>query len=129
LPAPTLRLPWERVLDVDPLEARCGDYPAAIYDPDSILALIYTSGTTGRPKGVALTHAAALANVDHVNYWLPYREGGVYLHAAPLFHIADFHSCLPRRPSVLAGHDSEVQPRAFCETSRNASARPPWCRQ
>jgi long-chain acyl-CoA synthetase len=90
LPAPTLRLPWERVLDVEPLGVRDGDYPSVIYDPEAILALIYTSGTTGRPKGVAVTHAAVLANVDHVNYWLPYREGGVYLHAAPLFHIADF---------------------------------------
>src|SRR5580658_1823649 len=85
LPAPTLRLPWERVLDVEPLGVCGAEGPAAIYDPEAVLALIYTSGTTGRPKGVALTHAAVLANVDHVNYWLPYREGGVYLHAAPLF--------------------------------------------
>ena len=89
LPAPTLRLPWQRVLDLEPLEVR-DDCRAAIYDPEAILALIYTSGTTGRPKGVQLTHAAVLADVDHVNYWLPYRQGGVYLHAAPLFHIADF---------------------------------------
>jgi long-chain acyl-CoA synthetase len=27
--------------------------------------------------------------VDHLNYWMPNHEGGVYLHAAPLFHIAD----------------------------------------
>src|ERR1700745_1502909 len=46
LPDPTLRLPGERVLDVDPLQVGGGDYPAAIYDPDAVLALIYTSGTT-----------------------------------------------------------------------------------
>jgi long-chain acyl-CoA synthetase len=117
LPAPTLRLPWERVLDVEPLEVHGGDCPAAIYDPEAILALIYTSGTTGRPKGVALTHAALLANVDHVNYWLPYREGGVYLHAAPLFHIADF-------PFMFAAPAfgtcqvtiAKFNPQAFCET-------------
>src|SRR5262249_22553183 len=49
-----------------------------------------TSGTTGLPKGVAITHANILANMDHVNYWMPYSERRVYLHAAPLFHIADF---------------------------------------
>jgi len=117
LPAPTLRLPWERVLDVEPLEVSDGDYPGAIYDPEAILALIYTSGTTGRPKGVAVTHAAVLANVDHVNYWLPYSEGGVYLHAAPLFHIADF----PFMFAAPAFGTCQVtipkfNPRAFCET-------------
>jgi acyl-CoA synthetase (AMP-forming)/AMP-acid ligase II len=90
LPAPTVQLPWQQMVDLQPLELRGDDSPAAIYDPGAVLALIYTSGTTGRPKGVALTHAAALANVDHVNYWWPFKEGGVYLHAAPLFHIADF---------------------------------------
>jgi long-chain acyl-CoA synthetase len=117
LPTPTLRLPWERVLDVEPLEARGGDCPAPVYDPQAVLALIYTSGTTGRPKGVALTHAALLANVDHVNYWLPYREGGVYLHAAPLFHIADF----PFMFAAPAFGTCQVtipkfNPQAFCET-------------
>jgi long-chain acyl-CoA synthetase len=117
LPAPTLRLPWERVLDVEPLEVSDGDYPGAIYDPEAILALIYTSGTTGRPKGVAVTHAAVLANVDHVNYWLPYSEGGVYLHAAPLFHIADF----PFMFAAPAFGTCQVtipkfNPQAFCAT-------------
>ena len=117
LPAPTLRLPWERMLDVEPLEVSDGDYPGAIYDPEAILALIYTSGTTGRPKGVAVTHAAVLANVDHVNYWLPYSEGGVYLHAAPLFHIADF----PFMFAAPAFGTCQVtipkfNPQAFCET-------------
>ncbi len=37
-----------------------------------------------------VTHANILANVDHFNYWMGYREGRVYLHAAPIFHIADF---------------------------------------
>jgi long-chain acyl-CoA synthetase len=90
LPAPTVQLPWQRVLDQEPLDVRSDSYPDAIYDPKAVFALIYTSGTTGRPKGVSLTHANILANVDHVNFWMPYKEGGVYLHAAPIFHIADF---------------------------------------
>jgi long-chain acyl-CoA synthetase len=117
LPGPTLRLSWEWVLDAEPLEVRSGDCPAAIYDPNAILALIYTSGTTGRPKGVAVTHAALLANVDHVNYWWPYTQGGVYLHAAPIFHIADF-------PFMFAAPAfgtcqvtiAKFSPRVFCET-------------
>ena len=90
MPEPTAPVPWQVVLDQEALDVGPDAPPVPIYDPDAVLALIYTSGTTGRPKGVALTHASAMADVDHVNYWMPYRERGVYLHAAPMFHIADF---------------------------------------
>jgi acyl-CoA synthetase (AMP-forming)/AMP-acid ligase II len=117
LPAPTLRLAWEKVLDVDPLEIGSGSSaPEPIYDPEAILALIYTSGTTGRPKGVVLTHSAVLANLDHVNYWLPYREGGVYLHAAPLFHIADFPFMFAAPAfGTCQALIPKFSPQAFCE--------------
>jgi long-chain acyl-CoA synthetase len=78
------------VLDEEPLDVASGSCGDAIYDPNAILALIYTSGTTGRPKGVALSHANVLENVHFLNYWMPYKEGTVYLHAAPMFHIIDF---------------------------------------
>src|SRR6266436_1100726 len=90
LPKPTVQLPWQLVLDEKPFDVRNESCPDPVYDPEAILALIYTSGTTGRPKGVMVTHANILANVDHFSYWMGYREGGVYLHAAPIFHIADF---------------------------------------
>src|SRR5712672_162456 len=117
LPAPTVQLSWQLVLDEAPLDVRSEPYPDAIYDPQAVLTLIYTSGTTGKPKGVVLTHANILANVDHVNYWMPYREGGVYLHAAPIFHIADF-------PFMFASPAfgtcqvtiSKFSPQTFCET-------------
>jgi long-chain acyl-CoA synthetase len=88
--APDAHVPWQLVLDQEPLEGRNDTCPDPCYDPDATLALIYTSGTTGRPKGVVMTHSNILENVHHFNYWMPYREGGVYLHAAPIFHIADF---------------------------------------
>jgi long-chain acyl-CoA synthetase len=90
LPVPTVKPSWELVLDQEPLDVQSDSHPEAIYDPEAILALIYTSGTTGHPKGVVVSHANILANVDHLNYWMPYREGGVHLHAAPIFHILDF---------------------------------------
>jgi len=116
LSAPTVTPLWQRVLDQEPLLAQGNAHPDPIYDPEAILALIYTSGTTGRPKGVMLTHAAALANVDHVNYWMPFGERAVYLHAAPLFHIADF-------PFVFAAPafgacqvtTPKFSPASFCE--------------
>ena len=117
MPAPSVRPLWERVLDEEPLDVKAASAPDPVYDPDAVFALIYTSGTTGRPKGVVLTHANILANVDHGNYWIPYTEGGVYLHAAPIFHIADF----PLMFAAPAFGSCQVtipkfSPRAFCET-------------
>ncbi|HBB94991.1 MAG TPA: fatty-acid--CoA ligase [Blastocatellia bacterium] len=89
LAAPSVEL-RQLIIDKEPLDLGNDSFPADVYEPDAVFALIYTSGTTGRPKGVALTHSNILANLDHVNYWMRYREGGVYLHAAPIFHIADF---------------------------------------
>ena len=118
LAVPTVPVPQQLVLDQQPLNiANSNSAPDPIYDPDAVFALIYTSGTTGLPKGVALTHANILADVDHVNYWLPYKERGVYLHAAPLFHIADF----PFTFASPAFGTCQVtipkfSPQAFCET-------------
>ena len=117
LPCPSVPLKWERVLDRQPFILHDATPPEPIYKPDAVLALIYTSGTTGRPKGVALTHAATLANVDHINYWMPCYEGGVYLHAAPLFHIADFPFMFAA-PAFGACQVTtpKFSPDTFCET-------------
>jgi long-chain acyl-CoA synthetase len=117
LPVPTVRLSWQRVLDEEPWEARNDSHPGAVYDPEAILALIYTSGTTGRPKGVTLTHANVFSNVHNFNYWMRYREGGVYLHAAPIFHIADFPAMFAA-PAFGACQITipKFSPQTFCET-------------
>jgi long-chain acyl-CoA synthetase len=89
--APTVRLEWEHVIDLNPLDdAEEELYAGEFYDPDAILVLLYTSGTTGAPKGAALTHANIFSNIHDLNYWLAYREKAVFLHASPMFHIADF---------------------------------------
>ncbi|MGA8878145.1 MAG: AMP-binding protein, partial [Candidatus Korobacteraceae bacterium] len=90
LAVPTVRMSWEQVIDAEPLKALNAEPPDVCYEPEAVLALIYTSGTTGRPKGVVVTHANVMADIHNLNYWMRYTEGGVYLHAAPIFHIADF---------------------------------------
>jgi long-chain acyl-CoA synthetase len=117
LPVPTVQLPWRLVLDQEPLEVRSDSVPAPIYDPDAILALIYTSGTTGRPKGVEIRHANILENVYHSRFWFPLKEGAVHLHAAPIFHIADFPFMFAA-PAFGACQVtiSKFNPQTFCET-------------
>ena len=52
LPAPSARIPWERVLDREPWEPS-DDLPLKdFYDPDAILALIYTSAPPAGPKAL-----------------------------------------------------------------------------
>ena len=117
LPLPKTELTWHLVLDKEPWDIGNDSHPTTHYDPQAILALLYTSGTTGQPKGVMLTHANILANVDNFNYWMRYGEGAVYLHAAPIFHIADF----PAMFAVPVFGACQItipkfSPQIFCET-------------
>jgi acyl-CoA synthetase (AMP-forming)/AMP-acid ligase II len=90
-PAPTVSLEWDHMIDAAPLDDGEEElYAGEFYDPDAVLVLLYTSGTTGAPKGAALTHANIFSIVHDLNYWLTYREKAVFLHASPMFHIADF---------------------------------------
>src|SRR3989449_11221830 len=116
LPRPAVQLQWQLVLNEKPFDVRNESCPDPVYDPEAILALIYTSGTTGRPKGVMVSHANILANVDHFSYWMGYREGGVYLHAAPIFHIADFPAMFAA-PAFAARQVTipKFSPQGFCE--------------
>ncbi|MBE1282774.1 MAG: long-chain-fatty-acid--CoA ligase [Rhodobacteraceae bacterium] len=76
-------LSYEEILAAaDPVEdAGRGD--------DDLAGIFYTGGTTGFPKGVMLSHknfyVGGISNAQE----LQLREGSVYLHAAPMFHIAD----------------------------------------
>jgi long-chain acyl-CoA synthetase len=122
LPAPTVPLAWQLVLDQEHLDLEeNGSRPSAINDPDAVLALIYTSGTTGHPKGVVITHANMLANVEHFDYWMPHRDGAVHLHAAPLFHIADF-PVMFAAPAFGAAQVTipKFTPQDFCQTVEHA---------
>jgi acyl-CoA synthetase (AMP-forming)/AMP-acid ligase II len=57
--------------------------------PGNAANLYYTSGTTGRPKGVVLTRGNLAAHTEMTLAELEFRGADVWLHAAPMFHLAD----------------------------------------
>ena len=89
----------------------CGDCPSGLVDlrsasadaaflpqePDEndIVGLFYTSGTTGGPKGVMLSHRNLYSNAVHA--LMPpgiIEPDSRFLHAAPMFHLADVGAIL-----------------------------------
>ena len=78
---------------------------------DDLAAVFYTGGTTGRSKGVMLSHLnlltsalGALASEHFLS------RGGAYLHAAPMFHLADLAALdLPARPRRHPRDDPDVR--------------------
>jgi acyl-CoA synthetase (AMP-forming)/AMP-acid ligase II len=115
--APTrANLEWQLALDKEPLDAPNGLCPEVYYCPEAILAMIYTSGATGEAKGVMLTHTNVLSNVYCLNYWMRYRQGGVYLHAASIFRGADFPAMFAAPAfGALQVAVPGFSPRTFCE--------------
>jgi acyl-[acyl-carrier-protein]-phospholipid O-acyltransferase / long-chain-fatty-acid--[acyl-carrier-protein] ligase len=55
-------------------------------DPDSIGVMLFTSGTEGIPKGVALSHANIVANVEQVAGHVDLNPDDIVLNPLPIFH-------------------------------------------
>jgi long-chain acyl-CoA synthetase len=54
---------------------------------DDLASLLYTSGTTADPKGVMLTHANLLGEVEAVFNWIDLGPGDALLGVLPMFHV------------------------------------------
>lgn len=62
---------------------------APLVHEDDLFGIFYTGGTTGRPKGVMLSHRNICEGAINVVIAMGYREDDIYLHAGPMFHLAD----------------------------------------
>lgn len=63
--------------------------PDAERSDKDLAGLYYTGGTTGFPKGVMLSHEALWYNNIAYSTYTNFQVGDTYLHAAPMFHLAD----------------------------------------
>ena len=64
-----------------------GAFKPAAANNEDLASLIYTSGTTADPKGVMLTHANFLGEVEAVFNWVDIGPDDALLGVLPLFHI------------------------------------------
>ena len=67
--------------------AGTGTFKPAPTSDDDLASLIYTSGTTADPKGVMLTHANLVAEVDAISTWIDLGPDDALLGVLPLFHV------------------------------------------
>src|ERR1035441_231168 len=63
------------------------NFKAAASTEDDLASLLYTSGTTADPKGVMLTHANFLGEVEAVFDWVDLGPSDALLGVLPLFHV------------------------------------------
>jgi long-chain acyl-CoA synthetase len=64
-----------------------GNFKTAAANNDDLASLLYTSGTTADPKGVMLTHANFLGEVEAVFNWVDLGPSDALLGVLPLFHV------------------------------------------
>jgi long-chain acyl-CoA synthetase len=80
------------MLDYEVLIAGADMKPVPTGTPsgDDLFGIYYTGGTTGFPKGVMLSHSSLLHSGLYSSVDMGYSSDEIYLHAAPMFHLADF---------------------------------------
>jgi len=54
--------------------------------PDETGVILFTSGTEGNPKGVVLTHANILANVEQIEQHVELEDTDIFFNPLPTFH-------------------------------------------
>ena len=80
----------EKLSIFDKAAAAIGSFVPALVTknpgPDAPAVILFTSGTEGEPKGVALSHANLLANVEQVRVHLALYPSDILLNPLPAFH-------------------------------------------
>jgi len=113
---------WKRVVERQ-LRAGTGNVDffrsrALTVKPEQTASILYTSGTMGRPKGVNLTHANIVSNVDACQNLFSLSGSDVGLSFLPLSHIFERmldYLCLWKGVSIAYAESYEALPQNLRE--------------
>ena len=77
--------------ELEAMQATGFDFEASwrAVEPGDVLTIIYTSGTTGPPKGVELTHANLIAEIDGTSTMIPSDHSDRLVSYLPDAHVAN----------------------------------------
>jgi acyl-[acyl-carrier-protein]-phospholipid O-acyltransferase/long-chain-fatty-acid--[acyl-carrier-protein] ligase len=92
---------------------------------DAVASIIFSSGSTGEPKGIVLTHANILANVDSLAQIFPVGPGDCFIGVLPFFHSFGFTGTLwfpLLRGSAVAYHPNPMDAKAIGELAEQHQA-------
>lgn len=86
--------------------------------PDDTGVILFTSGTEGNPKGVVLSHANILANIEQIEQHVQLLPGDIFFNPLPTFHCYGLTAgtlwpILSGRPVVL--HPSPLQTKTIAK--------------
>ena len=62
-------------------------------DPEETAVVLFTSGSEARPKGVALSHRALLANIAQMGAVIDYTPNDKFLNSLPMYHSYSLTAC------------------------------------
>jgi acyl-CoA synthetase (AMP-forming)/AMP-acid ligase II len=94
--------------------------PSVEINDQDIAQIYYTSGTTGRPKGAILSHKNVYTHAQSTISELSLKENDIWLHAAPLFHLADAWATWAI--TMVGGSHvlvSDFDPKSICNSIEN----------
>ena len=63
-------------------------------DPEETAVVLFTSGSEARPKGVALSHRALLANIAQMGAVIDFGPNDKFLSSLPLYHAYSLTACI-----------------------------------
>jgi long-chain acyl-CoA synthetase len=93
--------------------------PDAMRTSADLAGIFYTGGTTGRLKGVMLSHGNLMANALNALGEGLFQGSPIYLHAAPMFHLANGAAMY----SLLLNGGSNLIIRAFAPETMMAAVQ------